>query len=168
MKRIVLATVALVVLSAGSLRAGAVVPQFFPLDPDHGPSPNTVTVSGTRCSTQAQDFLSDAAGIILAGPPLYVGGTAYVQLFDKDDPDDPIGPEQSYPAEDTQDGEWQGTFLIPAGLAPGTYTVRARCDVSAFGPGPDDDFEYQQVRTYRVLGERGPGDPVDLEPTFTG
>ena len=177
--RIAVALGALVVASLVPAGAGERVGTFNPLDPAQGPSPNTVVVSGTGCSFESLNGAGAGVGAVLGGPPSFVGGDAFVQLFDKDDPNMPVGAEQGpYGGDDDSGGEWSGPFLIPADLDPGVYPAEARCEPQSLTTearsaglvllGQSQEFDYPQTRSYTVLAQSEKADPVQAEVTLTG
>lgn len=151
--------------------------------PTSGPSPNdTHTVSGTQCF--GNQFRLEPQGIAInAGPP--GANTATVTLFATNS----VTELKSETFTGDSIGNWSGVFEIPAGLAAGTYPLRARCNgfentprttaAGGFGApvvlGGDpciECFDYDP-RSYTVLavisaGPTGPADPVEGVVSFTG
>ena len=142
---IVLALLLLLATSAAPGFAGGQEPTWE-RSPGEGPAPNTIQVSGTLCRVNPGDQL--------------VPGEAVVELFQENgDPFDPRV-QQTYMADD--EGDWSGQFVIPAGLDPGEYPLRALCRSPGGGPGLGFDYE---PSSYRVLGGNGGGgDPPTSPP----
>jgi len=165
-------------LAAGSslpVGAGAIPQPDWTNSPTQGPSPNPDhEVAGDGCFIRIGVIESGGLTVLGGeqGGPVGIPGVVTVTLHDPDT--DVILADEQYPADETG-GDWGGDFPIPAGLDPDTYPLRAECDFpsapASAGGAPlilgGLDFDYEE-RSYTVIGQRQPGDPVDVEPTFTG